>query len=132
VQELQAALESSLKSSLEPAIRRQLQDELDNRLQTALVAEHDTIRQELARQVRRDLELFAEQTLTAVNNLTDQRLMEFARIIEAARIKERQRVAAAFDYIDSRFGSGLVTLAARTDDLLGAERAGLVPDVSEK
>ena len=131
VQELQAALESSIKSSLEPAIRRQLHDEIENRLQLALAAERDTLKQELARQVRRDLETFAEQTLTAVNNLTDQRLMEFARMVEAARIKERQRVAAAFDYMGTRFGDGLVTLAARTDDLLGAERASSVPDVSE-
>jgi len=131
VQELQAALESSLKSSLEPVIRRQLLDEFENRLQLALAADRDTLKQELARQMRRDLETFADQTLTAVSNLTDQRLMDFAQILEAARIKERQRVAAAFDYMGSRFGDGLVTLAARTDDLLGAERASSVLDVSE-
>jgi hypothetical protein len=131
VQELQAALESSIKSSLEPALRRQLLDEIENRLQLALAAERDTLKQELARQVHRDLEVFAEQTLAAVNNLTDRRLMDFARMIEAARIKERQRVAAAFDYMGSRFGDGLVTLAARTDDLLGAERAVSAPDISE-
>jgi hypothetical protein len=61
----------------------------------------------------------------------DQRFVSFARMLEAARIKERQRVAAAFDYMGSRFGDGLVTLAARTDDLLGAERTISVPEVSE-
>jgi hypothetical protein len=131
VQELQAALESSLKSSLEPAIRKELHDEIENRLQLALATDRDALRQELAQQVRRDLDTFAEQTLTAAGNLTDRRLMEFARMIEAARIKERQRVAAAFDYIESRFGNGLVTLAARTDELFGTERARPAPDVSE-
>jgi hypothetical protein len=131
VQELQAALESSLKSSLEPALRRQLNDEIDNRLQLALATDRDTLRQELARQVRRDLETFAEQTLTAAGNLMEQRLMKFARMVEEARIKDRQHVAAAFDYMGSRFGDGMVTLAARTDDLLGAERIGSTPDLSE-
>ena len=131
VQELQAALESSLKSSLEPTIRQEMIAEIDNRLQLAMAAERDTLRQEFSRQVRIDMETFATQTSTAVNNLMDRRLMEFARILEAARIKERQRVAAAFDYIGSRFGDGLVTLAARTDDLLSAERTVSVPDVSE-
>jgi hypothetical protein len=131
VQQLQAAMESSLKSSLEPVIRRQLQDEFENRLQSALAAERDALKQELARQVHRDLRTFAEQTLTTVGNLMDQRLMEFARLVEEARIKDRRHVAAAFDYMGSRFGDGLVTLAARTDNLLGAERAGSASDVSE-
>jgi hypothetical protein len=131
VQQLQAAMESSLKSSLEPAIRRQLQDEFDNRLQSALSAQRDTLKQELARQVHRDLETFAGQTLTTVGNLMDQRLMEFAQMVEEARIKDRQHVAAAFDYMGSRFGDGLETLATQTDSLLGAERAGSTPDVSE-
>ncbi|MBN2592993.1 MAG: hypothetical protein JXA81_05745 [Sedimentisphaerales bacterium] len=131
VQEFQAALESSIKSSLEPAIRRQLHDEFENRLQSALTAERNMLKQELAQQVHRDMETYAGQTLTTVGNLIDQRLMEFARMVEAARIKERQRVAAAFDYMGSRFGDGLVTLATRTDNLLDTERAGSTPDVSE-
>ena len=131
MQELQAALESSLKSSLEPALRQQLYDEIDNRLQLALVTGRGAFKQELAQQVRADLETYVEQTLTAVSNLMEQRLMEFARMLEAARIKERQHVAAAFDYMGSRFGDGLVTLAARTDDLLGTEQAGPTPDISE-
>ena len=130
-QQLQAAMESSLKSSLEPVIRRQLQDEFDNRLQSALSAQRDTLKQELARQVHRDLETFAGRTLTTVGNLMDQRFFNFARMVEEARIKDRQHVAAAIDYMGSRFGDGLVTLAARTDNLLSAERAGSTTDISE-
>jgi hypothetical protein len=131
VKQLQAAMESSIKSSLEPALRRQLQDEFDNRLQLALAAERDMLKQELARQVRRDMEKYVERTLTTVDNLMDQRFMSFARMVEEARIKDRQHVAAAFDYMGSRFGDGLVTLATRTDDLLNAERVDSAPDISE-
>ena len=131
IKQLQTAMESSLKSSLEPALRRQLQDEFENRMQLVLSAERDTLKQELARQVSRDMKKYAEQTLTTVGNLMDQRFMSFARMVEEARIKDRQHVAAAFDYMGSRFGDGLETLASRTDNLLGAERAGSTPDVSE-
>ena len=131
IKQLQAAMESSLKSSLEPAIRRQLHDEFENRLKSALSIERGTLRQELARQVRRDMEKYAEQTLTTVGNLMDQRFFNFARMVEEARIKDRQHVAAAIDYMGSRFGDGLVTLAARTDNLLSAERAGSTTDISE-
>ena len=108
-----------------------MHDEFDNRLQLALATDNDTLRQELVQQVHRDMELFAEQTLTEVSILTDQRLMEFARMLEAARIKERQHVAAGFDYMGSRFVDGLATLATRTDNLLDAERTGPTPDISE-
>ncbi len=131
VQELRAALESSLKSSLVPAIRQELLSEIDDRWQSTLVASNARIKDELARQVRRDLTEFAAQTLAASGTRTDQRLMELIRLIEAARVQDRRRMAAAFDYIESRFGNGLVTLAARTDELLGTERAGSEPDVSE-
>jgi hypothetical protein len=122
VQQLRAALEGPLKSALVPAVRQELLSEMNDRWQKMLIASNAQVKEELARQMRRDLEAFAEQTLTAAGNLTDQRLMEFARMIEAARIKERQRVAAAFDYMGTRFGDGLVTLAARTDKLQRLEQ----------
>jgi len=131
VQELQAALESSLKSTLVPAIRQELLSDMDDRWQSSLAASNAQVKDELARQVRRDLTEFAAQTLEASGTRTDQRLMELIRLIEAARIQDRQRMASAFDYIESRFGNGLVTLAAQTNELLVAERAGLAPDVSE-
>ena len=115
VEVLQANLESSLKSSLETTIRRELLGEIEKCVQLALAAERNTLKQELRQQVAHDLDVFAEKTLTAVGNLTDQRFMEFAQMVEAARIKDRQRVAAAFEYMGSRFGDGLVTLAAQTN-----------------
>ena len=131
VQELRAALESSLKSSLAPAIRQELLSEMDDRWQSTLAASHARVKDELAQQVRRDLTEFAAQTLAASGTRTEQRLMELIQLIEAARIQDRRRMAEAFDYIESRFGNGLVTLAARTDELLGTERTGSAPDISE-
>lgn len=131
VQELQAALESSLKSSLVPAIRQELLSQMDDRWQSTLAASHAQVKDELARQVRRDLTEFAAQTLAASGTRTDQRLNELIQLIEAARIQDRRRMAEAFDYIESRFGNGLVTLAARTNDLLSTERAGPAANVSE-
>jgi hypothetical protein len=122
VETLQANLESSLKASLETTIRQELLDEMESRLQLALAADRDTLKQELHQQVGRDMQGFAEQTLTSVGNLMDQRFMEFARMVEAARIRERQRVAAAFNYMGSRFGDGLVTLAAQTNELQRPEQ----------
>jgi hypothetical protein len=103
--------------ALQATIRQELLDEMENRLQSALASERESLTQELHRQVGHDMKLFAEQTLTAVGDLTDQRFMEFARMVEAARIKDRQRVAAAFNYMGSRFGDGLVTLATHTNEL---------------
>ncbi|HUT45404.1 MAG TPA: hypothetical protein VMX36_03930 [Sedimentisphaerales bacterium] len=131
VHELQAALESSLKSSLVPAIRQELLSEMDDRWQSTLAASNAKVKDELARQVRRDLMEFAAQTLAASGTRTDQRLMELIELIDAVRLQDHRRMASALDYIESRFGNGLVTLAVRTDELLGAERAGPAPDVSE-
>ena len=117
VEALQANLESSLKSSLETTIRQELLGEMEDRLQVALAGDRETLKQELHQQVGRDMQGYAEQTLTAVGNLIDQRFMEFARMVEAARVRERQRVAAAFDYMGSRFGDGLLPLAAHTNEL---------------
>ena len=108
--------------ALQTAIRQELINEMDNRLQSALASQRESLSQELRQQVGHDMKLFAEQTLTAVGNLTDQRFMEFARMVEAARVKDRQRVAAAFEYMGSRFGDGLVTLAAHTDELQRTEQ----------
>ena len=103
--------------ALQVTIRQELLDEMENRLQSVLASQRESLKKELYQQVGHDMKLFAEQTLTAVGNLTDQRFMEFARMVETARVKDRQRVAAAFEYMGSRFGDGLVTLAAHTNEL---------------
>jgi len=125
VEELKTALETSLKSSLEPAIRQDLIVQLNEQWQSAFAVSSARLKEDLQQQVRRDLTEFAAQTLAASGTLTNQRLIELIRLIEAARIRERQQVAAALEQIEQdkiRLEKGLVTLAAQTNELLGTKQ----------
>jgi hypothetical protein len=125
VEELKAALETSLKSSLEPAIRQDLLEQMNDRWQSAFVANSTQLKEELHQQVRRDLTEFAAQTLAASGTLTNQRLMELIRLIEAARIRERQQVAAALEQIEQekiQLRNGLLAVAAQTNELMGTKQ----------
>lgn len=120
VEQLRSALETSLKSSLE--------EEMNRRWQPVFAASCVQLKNELHQQVRRDLTEFADQILAASGTLTEQRLIELIDLIEAARMRDRQRVTTALEQIElnrlqdkNLFGNGLVTLAARTDELLGTE-----------
>lgn len=128
-EQLRADIESTLRASLEPAIRQELLREMDNRWDSAFAARGVALKEELQQQFRRDLMESAARTLTYATNQTDQRLAEFARLIHAARLQDRQRTAEALQYLESnrlydrsQFGSGLVTLAARTNELLSTKQ----------
>ncbi len=125
VEELKAALEISLKSSLEPAIRQDLLEEMNERWQSAFAAGCAQIKEELQRQVRRDLTEFAAQTLAASGTLTNQRLIELIQLIEATRRRERQQIEAAFEQIEQEkilLRNGLLAVAAQTNELLGTKQ----------
>ena len=125
VEELQAALESSLKSSLGPAIRQDLLEQMNERWQSAFAAGCAQIKEELQRQVRRDLTEFAVQTLAASGTLTNQRLMELIQLIEATRRRERQQIEAAFEQIEQekiQLRNGLLAVAAQTNELLSTKQ----------
>ena len=124
VEELKATLESSLKASLEPAVRQDLIAQLNEQWQSAFAANSIQLKEELQQQVRRDLTEFAAQTLAASGALTNQRLMELIRLIEAARIRERQQVAAALGQIEKdkiRLENGLLAIAAQTNELISTK-----------
>jgi uncharacterized tellurite resistance protein B-like protein len=125
MEELKAALESSLRTSLEPAIRQDLIAQLNEQWQSAFAANSAQLKEDLQQQVRRDLTEFAAQTLAASGTLTNQRLMELIRLIEAARIRERQQVAAALEQIEQekiQFRNGLLAVAAQTNELLSTKK----------
>jgi len=129
VEQLRATLEASLKSSLEQAIRQELLGQMNRRWESALAARCAALKDELNQQVQRDLAEYAAQILDASSSLTNQRLMELAQLIEVARMRERQQVAAALERIEfnrlqdkTRLGSGLVTLAAQTNELLSTKQ----------
>ncbi len=125
VEELKAALETSLKSSLEPAIRQDLLEQMNDRWQSAFAAGCAQIKDELQRQVRRDLTEFAAQTLAASGTLTNQRLMELIQLIEATRRRERQQIETAFEQIEQEkilLRNGLLAVAAQTNELLSTKQ----------
>ncbi len=125
VEELKAALEISLKSSLEPAIRQDLLEQMNERWQSAFAVGCAQIKEELQRQVRRDLTEFAAQTLAASGTLTNQRLMELIQLIEATRRRERQQIEAAFEQIEQEkilLRNGLLAVAAQTNELLSTKQ----------
>jgi hypothetical protein len=119
-EELRAALKSSLRTSLEPALREGLTEQMDEQWQSAFAANSAQIKDELQQQVRRDLMEFATQILAASGTLTNQRLMELAELIEAARIKDRERIEKAFKQIElnqTQLGKSLVAIASRKNEL---------------
>jgi 3'-phosphoadenosine 5'-phosphosulfate sulfotransferase len=84
-----------LQDALEPVIRQKLQEQW----QQAYATGFTQIKDQLSRQFSRDLTEFAEQTLAASSNMTDQRINELVQLIEAARAKDRQWIAAALEHI---------------------------------
>lgn len=129
MQELESALAASLKASLAPAMREDLLQEMNERWESVFATSCLQVKDELHQQVQRDLTEFAAQTLAASRTLTDQRVMQLVRLIEAARMQDRRRVAEALEQIElnriqdrARFGSGLQVLAAQTSERLGTEQ----------
>ena len=110
---------------LRAALRQDLLEEMNERWQSAFAAGCAQIKEELQRQVRRDLTEFAAQTLAASGTLTNQRLMELIQLIEATRRRERQQIEAAFEQIEQDkilLRNGLLAVAAQTNELLGTKQ----------
>ena len=99
------------------SLRQSLLAEMSSRQQSAFEANCARLKDELQQQVRRELMQFAAQTLTASGTQTQQQIKELIQLIEAARVQDRRNVEAALEHMESQFGSGLVALAARTNEL---------------
>ncbi len=112
-------------SSAQPVDIEQLRAEIEASLRSSLAASCEQIKDELHQQVQRDLTEFAAQTLAASTTATDQRLIELIRLIDAARMQDHLRVAAAIEKIEmdkEKLGNGLQALATRTNELLRTEQ----------
>ena len=112
-----------LQAALEPAIKQTILTQISEQLQKEYALSYAQIKEELGRQMSQEMAEFAEQTLAASGRITDQRLKELIQLIEAARAKDRQWIAAALEKIEldrrqdnARLG-GLVTFAAHTNRL---------------
>lgn len=108
-------------------LRADLVRQMCRQWESILEARHAQLREEVYRQVRRELTEFAAQTLTASKGLTDQRLVELIRLIEAARMQDRLRVASALEQVElnrlqdkNQFRNGLETLVARASETSSA------------
>ncbi len=119
--QLRAQIESSLRASLEPAIKRELLEEMDTRWDSTFATKSIELKDEFQQQVRRDLMEFAAQTLTYANNRTDERLAELVRVIHEARLRDRQRTAEGFQYLESNIESGMVALAAQATEMMDTQ-----------
>jgi hypothetical protein len=102
---------------------------MDTRWESDFAARSIELKDEFQQQVRRDLMEFAAQTLAYAGSQTDQRLAELIQEIHTARVQDRKRVEEALQYLESnrlldkrQFGSGLVTLAARTNELMNPQQ----------
>lgn len=103
----------------------QLRAEIEASLKSSFVASYEQIKDDLHQQVQRDLMEFAAQTLAASTTMTDRRLMEMIRLIDAARLQDYLRVAAAIEKIEidkTRLGDGLQALVTKTNELLRTEQ----------
>jgi len=110
---------------LRAALRQDLLEEMNERWQSAFAANCAQLKDELQRQVRRDLTEFAAQTLAASGTLTNQRLMELIQLIEATRRRERQQIEEAFEQLEQEkilLRNGLLAVAAQTNELLGTKQ----------
>ncbi len=121
MEKIKVALETSLKPSLESAIKQDVLQQLQDRLDSALTANNAALKQEIQQQLSLDLSNLTSQTLAACRTINDQRFRDTIDLIEAARQRDRQQVETALTQIrqqTTKFGTGLVAVAAQTDEIL--------------
>ena len=110
-----------LRADLQASIRESLLGDVDQQLASALAAGEVQLKAEIVEQVREDLRTFATDVVANSEQMMDVRLAEFVRLIEAARMKDRQRVVQAFERVElnrrrdrSQIGQGVKSLVALT------------------
>ena len=113
----------TLQAFLEPAIRQNVLAQINEQWQKEYARNYTQIKEELGRQISQEMTELTEQTIAASGRITDRRMKELIQLIEAARAKDRQLIAAALEKMEldrrqdnARIG-GLVTFAAQTNRL---------------
>jgi len=121
VEQLRADLQASITASVGLAVQENILSQVDQRLQAGLSKNEAKLRAELAGQVRDDVQRFAAQAASSSETLVEKRFVELVQLVEEARLKDRQRVARAFEQIEqnrardkAQIGMGLQSLAALT------------------
>jgi hypothetical protein len=105
-------------------LRADLLDRMNRQWGSVLETRCIQLKDELHRQVRRDLAEFAAQTLAASTTMTDRRLRELIHLIEAARLRDRIRVREALEQIElnrledkTELGGALEALVAQAGEV---------------
>ncbi len=124
VETLRADVQASVTASLIPAVQEHLLAVMDQRLESTLSKNETEFSAEIIEQVRQELQVFGAQLTSNSRQVMDQQFTEFVQLLEAARQKDRQRVARAFEQVEfnrlrdaQRIGRGLYTLATQTTEL---------------
>ncbi|MCL5279223.1 MAG: zf-HC2 domain-containing protein [Planctomycetes bacterium] len=100
VEQLRTDLQASLVASLKPAVQENVLAEVDRRLESGLAANEASLRDQLAEQLRGDLQLFATQFTAGSEQRLEKRLAEFIQLIEEARLKDRLHVVRALEQME--------------------------------
>ena len=127
VEQLRADLQASVTESLQGPLRRAVLTDVDQRLETVLAAGDEQLKTEIVELMRADLRTFAADVVTNSEEVMEQRLAEFAKLVEAARLADRQRVVRAFEQVEwnrrrdrTQIGRGLQSLATLTGAVPGS------------
>jgi len=111
----------ALQTPLETAVTQNVLAQINEQWQKEYARNYTQIKDELSRQMSHEMAELTEQTLAASSTITEQRMKELIQLIEAARVKDRQWIAAALEQIElnrrqdnARIGN-LVTFAAQTN-----------------
>lgn len=110
-----------LRADLRASVRESVLGDVDQQLASALSAGEAQLKTEIVELVRQDLRTFATDVVANSERMMDVRLAEFVRLIEAARLKDRQRVVQAFERVElnrrrdrTQIGQGVRSLVALT------------------
>ena len=110
-----------LRLELEASLRQDVIEPIGVQWHATLQAKCDQLRTEILQQLHQDMGDFATRTLAASRSITDQRMTQLILLIEAARERDRRRVAFALEQIETnrqrdrvQLGSGLQLLASRS------------------
>jgi len=121
VEQLRADLEASVTASLKPMVVETVAAETDRQLVSALPASETRLKTEIVESIRTDLRAFATDMASNSEQMIDERFSSLLRLIEAARVKDRQRVVQAFEQVElnrrrdrTEIGRGLQSLVNLT------------------
>lgn len=120
---------ASLQSSMQAEIETQVKEQLARQGQTYADAELDHLTEALYQKVAADLSTATGEILTAYDAGLQTRLLSLTQQLEAARRDDRRWIRAALDHLEGKrlqdrqqLKTGLLTLAARTYDLMDQEQ----------